>query len=172
MFTPPTTSDEDSDFELDDSSFYEEKPKKKRKATRLTKSKRPVNSLTENSGKKRSLVAKTQQTESNKRHTPQSQIPRSASASSSSYSETSDSEESALFADPIHPTPSVGCEDDWEEDVYAARIHTYHNTHPIPSPYLLTTPYNTKMCADAWERLYPYQKEGCGWMYGLYREGV
>lgn len=158
--TDSSSSFEDSEYSLDDASFYEPRSRKKRKST---KSKGHGGDSAVNSGKKTKQSKKDGANKATKESV----------ASSSSFSEASDGEESVLFADPINPAPSMECDDDWEEEVYLARIQAYQNaTQASPSPYLITTPYNTKVCAEVWEKLYPYQKEGCGWMYGLYREGV
>lgn len=65
-------------------------------------------------------------------------------------------------------TSTTAHKDDWEEDDYQARV----NRLPFESRDTIETPFGTKVCRNGWENLFEYQREGCRWLFSLFREGV
>eukprot|EP01039_Chlorochromonas_danica_P007325 gene7325-8106_t len=61
----------------------------------------------------------------------------------------------------------TNCKDDWEEVDYRARMSRLS----ADDLEVVDTPFGARMYARTWECLHDYQKKGCEWLNGLYREG-
>lgn len=61
----------------------------------------------------------------------------------------------------------TNCRDDWEEVDYQARMSRLS----ADDLEVVDTPFGARMYARTWECLHDYQKKGCDWLNGLYREG-
>lgn len=58
--------------------------------------------------------------------------------------------------------------DDWEEKDYLRRRARLSAQDKAETD----TPFATKVYTQAWQNLFEYQREGCRWLFNLYREGV
>ena len=60
-----------------------------------------------------------------------------------------------------------------DDDYYDDDVHIpTNNTTSTSSPTVIKTEYGAEVESEIWDRLYDYQKDGCKWLYRLYRDGV
>ena len=67
--------------------------------------------------------------------------------------------------------------DDWEDSAYnwrlisrATSVHRDDNNNIEEE--IIPTAFNSKVHRSTWNMMHEYQREGCRWMYGLFRDGV
>ena len=67
-------------------------------------------------------------------------------------------------------TSSANDDDDYYDD---DDIHIpTNNTNTTNNATVIKTEYGAEVESEIWDRLYDYQKDGCKWLYRLYRDGV
>ena len=59
---------------------------------------------------------------------------------------------------------------DDDEDIHIPTNNT--NTTNSATATIIKTEYGAEVESKIWDRLYDYQKDGCKWLYRLYRDGV
>lgn len=98
---------------------------------------------------------------------------------SRSYNDDSDiflaEEDEALLLDAVGGdndeddiTKAASHKDDWEEDDYRSRLGRLADDKLESQD----TSFGSKVCRQSWENLFEYQREGCKWLFSLFREGV
>ena len=63
-------------------------------------------------------------------------------------------------------------DDDYYDNDEEIHLPTNSTNNTTNNDTIIKTEYDAEVEANIWDRLYDYQKDGCKWLYRLYRDGA